>query len=89
MGWKNKHINIPTRKSSGVSLFLGVPMSQGLVAERVREGRKSALPPGKNSLEQGHKQGLLVHSEQIGNGGGGHWISPLSTVLKFKHQSVI
>ena len=82
MGWKNKHVNIPTRKSSGVSLFLGVPMSQGLVADRVREGRKSALPPGKNSLEQGH-------SEQIGNGGGGHWISPLSTVLKFKHQSVI
>ena len=75
--------------NSGASLFLGVLMSQGLVVGRVREGRKSALPLGENFLKHGLKQGLLVHSEQIVKCGGGHWISPLRTVLKFKHQSVI
>ena len=35
------------------------------------------------------KQGLLAHFEQIVKCGGGHWISPLCAVLKFKHQSVI
>ena len=42
---------------SGVSLFLRVLMSRGLVARRV-------------SKERGLKQGLLVHSEQIVEGGG-------------------
>ena len=44
---------------------------------------------GENFLEQRLKQALLMHSEQILKRGGGHWISPLCTVLKFKHQSVI
>ena len=64
-------------------------MSRGLVAGRVREGHKSALLPGGTFLKQYLKRGLLMLSEQIVNGGGGHWISPLCTVLKFKHQSVI
>ena len=46
-----------------------------VVAERVREGRMIALPRGENFL----KQGIMVHSEQIVKGGGGHWISPLCT----------
>ena len=49
----------------------------------VREGRQSPLPQGENSLKQGPKP------KQILKCGGGHWISPLWTVLKFKHQSVI
>ena len=44
-----------------------------VVAERVREGRMIALPRGENFL----KQGIMVHSEQIVKGGGGHWICVL------------
>ena len=75
--------------NSSASLFLGVLMSQRLVVGRVREGRKSALPLGENFLKHGLKQDILVHSEQIVNGGGGRWISALRAVLKFKHQSVL
>ena len=60
------------RKISGVSLFLGVLMSRCLVAGRVRKGRKSTLLPGGTFLKQGLKHGLLMLSEQIVNGGGGH-----------------
>ena len=49
----------------------------------------SSLSLGENFLKQCLKQGLLVHSEQVGKGGGGHWISPLCTVLKFQNQSVV
>mgnify|MGYP001801918147 CR=1 FL=1 len=49
-------------------------MSRGLVARRVREGRKSAFLIGDFFPNPGLKQGLLVHSEQIVKGGGGHWI---------------
>ena len=41
------------------------------------------------SVGQGLQRGLLVNSEQIVNGGGGHWISSLCTVLTFEHQGVI
>ena len=41
------------------------------------------------SVGQGLQLGLLVHSEQIVNGGGRHWISSLCTVLTFEHQGVI
>ena len=64
-------------------------MSRGFNAGRVREGRKSALLPERNVLKRGLKHGPLMLSEQIVNGSGGHWASPLCTVLKFKHQSVI
>ena len=50
---------------------------------------KSALPPGANFLKEGLKRGLLIHSEQIVKGRGGHLIAPLCTVLKLEHQSVI
>ena len=51
-------------------------MSRGLVARRVREGRESAYLIG----DPGLKQELLVHSEQIVKGEGGHWIFPLCTI---------
>ena len=54
-----------------------------------RMGTCAPSREGKCS-KQGLKQGILVHSEQIVKGGGGHWISPLcTTALKFKHESVI
>ena len=74
---------------SGVSLFLEVLLTRGFVAGRVREGHISALALGESFLKQCPKQGLPVHSEEIIKGGGGHWISPLCTVLKIEHQSVI
>ena len=43
-------------------------------------------PPARGKFS---KTGLLIHSEKIVKGGDGNWISPLCTVLKFKHQSVI
>ena len=73
---------------SGVSLFLEVLLTRGFDAGRAREGHMSALPLGESFLKQGPKQGLPVHSEEIIKGGGGHWISPLCTVLRFKHQSI-
>ena len=73
---------------SGVSLFLEVLLTRGFVAGRVREGHISALALGESFLKQCPKQGLLVHSEEIINGGGAHWISPLCAVLRFKHQNL-
>ena len=52
-------------------------------------GAANTLPRGENFPKQGLKQGLLKHSEQIVKCGGGHWIFPLCTVSKFRHQSVI
>ena len=46
---------------SGVSLFFEVLMSWENVAGRVQEGRQSGQPRKENFLEQGSKQGLLVH----------------------------
>ena len=78
----------PRNSASGASLFSGVPMSRNLVGEGAGVAQEG--PPAMSKfLKQGLKQGLLVHSEQIVNGGGGRWISPLRTVLQFKHQSVL
>ena len=59
----------------------------GLIRGEGAEGVQERPPPrGKFSKTRSK---ILVHSEQIVKGGGGHRISPLCTVLKLEHQSVI
>ena len=56
-------------------------MSLGCSRGEGAGGALSALLRGENFHQQGLKQGILVHFEQIVKGGGGSWISPLCTTV--------
>ena len=62
-----------------VIIALAVVMSQGIVGWlHVHE-----LPLARQNFSE------TGPSEQVVKGGGGHWISPLYTVLKFQNQCVV
>ena len=67
--------------ASGVSLSLGMLMSWSIDAGRVR-GAPERPPAREDFIKQGPKQGLLAHSEEIVNCGGGHWITPYVYCIK-------